>query len=217
MVRPGAPREEGGDRGVSAQGGAAVPEPGPSEATPRGSPRKDWVAWRIFRTTFRRHAPTVLLSVDVPHGTHRRRPPRALGEFRWYGSRFREFLRELQKGVQRRMVQLCPTPPTLLSVCRFVAFSSVQRGRLSQFQGPEVFRASVPDPSTMWRVHTLCKVHPNTSKPQSLDPYFKIGLAEACRPCVLHCYTKYRNQSYRDTAPLSVDCPRSPRNSSMVK
>jgi len=34
------------------------------------------------------------------------RPPRGLADFRWYGSRFRTFVREQQRSVQRRMVQL---------------------------------------------------------------------------------------------------------------
>merc|ERR1712151_1077547 len=34
------------------------------------------------------------------------RPPRALVAFRWYNSRFRTFLREQHKAIQRRMVQL---------------------------------------------------------------------------------------------------------------
>lgn len=34
------------------------------------------------------------------------RPPRGLAEFRWYGSRFRDFVRQQQRAVQRRLVQL---------------------------------------------------------------------------------------------------------------
>eukprot|EP00929_Paragymnodinium_shiwhaense_P092910 TRINITY_DN52942_c0_g1_i1.p1 TRINITY_DN52942_c0_g1~~TRINITY_DN52942_c0_g1_i1.p1 ORF type:complete len:930 (+),score=251.88 TRINITY_DN52942_c0_g1_i1:120-2909(+) len=34
------------------------------------------------------------------------RPPRQIAKFRWYGSRFRAFIRERQRTVQRRMVQL---------------------------------------------------------------------------------------------------------------
>merc|ERR1712110_525937 len=34
------------------------------------------------------------------------RPPKPLTEFRWYGGRFRAFVRERQQAVQRRMVQL---------------------------------------------------------------------------------------------------------------
>ncbi|CAK0866791.1 unnamed protein product, partial [Prorocentrum cordatum] len=34
------------------------------------------------------------------------KPPRGLAEFRWYGGRYREFVRETQQAVKRRMVQL---------------------------------------------------------------------------------------------------------------